>query len=163
MLKAADVNAACPTRTGSDLICIDAASKVDGEDEDAIRTSGDVKNIQDSEKVAGGSEIDKLDARMEKKEEEEKEEDIGSDDDLLPLKCIYSFLLPWLLDVEKDRDARKQEKVLRMDAILDMTVSVLLTVQEENRILVVDAVCLKAETLQLLHLTISKVNLGPVS
>lgn len=161
MLKAADVNAACPTRTGSDLICIDAASKVDGEDEDAIRTSGDVKNIQDSEKVAGGSEIDKLDARMEKKEEEEKEEDIGSDYDLLPLKCIYSFLLPWLLDVEKDRDARKQEKVLRMDAILDMTVSVLLTVQEENRILVVDAVCLKAETLQLLHLTISKMRDKP--
>ncbi|XP_041462561.1 E3 ubiquitin-protein ligase listerin-like [Lytechinus variegatus] len=173
--NAAGANASCEPHTGSDpaSIQVDApstdvrdkdvaeskSSSENDKDQQLCRTSEDVKSTEDAGEEIEESKKGKLDAKVEENEGVEKLDDV--DDDLLPLRCIFSFLLPWLLDVEKGSEFRKQEKVLRLEAVLDMTVAVLLTINEENRILVVDAVCLKAETSQLLHLTICKMRDKP--
>ncbi|XP_072178286.1 E3 ubiquitin-protein ligase listerin-like [Diadema setosum] len=79
------------------------------------------------------------------------------DDDTLPVRCLYSLLLPWLLETESVKEGvGRKERMRQIAAILDMIISVTMMCLSENRLLVLDAVSLKAKSVELLHLIIIK-------
>ena len=87
-------------------------------------------------------------------------EDIPNDVQL-HLRCIYSLLLPWLLDVEQKSDCEMQVRHVQMEAIVDMIIALVATLPAENQSLVTDAVCLKAQSPEVVHLLITKVSFCP--